>query len=377
MVRTTHAPIQYGPGFGVSSAPCWPNTGVHQATLLTSAYLYEESTEPNARLLSDDFVPRSVPRRGPDSMGTRFQWARHVWEKLDPDEKDRLIRNMARLECSSHFTGLGSFESIIFHIWHEINSHMLHPVPPVQTVHCCDKDTSRQRVLTSYKEKHKPLHVHGDILDRLTEEQKTELKKLLPHDHARRCERRASNKAVREYLFKIFKDGSVREDSFCAIHGMRCKCFSRVATAFHSDDSDPENDIDRLTFHAAGVICKDASNEGLRAGDSGPYMHLQHAWTAERRVRREDAIIVECTPRWEANSVLLHMPSTYYGYTNLLASNDFAELVRRIRRQLSMWNQERARCRCASCYIVSSVSSASCVLRYRMCVCVCMWSCFD
>ena len=311
--------------------------------------LYEESAYDNPKLQSEAFAPRTTPRHGPSSMYERFQWPAHVWQGLEADERDRLIRNINRLETSSHFSRLGSFEHTIYHIWLEVNHHLLHPLAPVQTVHCSDKEPSRQRVLTSYKENHRPAHVHGDILDRLTEEQQAELQKLLPVEHAKVADRRASNKAVREYLFKLFDEGKVLTDSFCAIHGRRCNCFSRLASPFHSDDSDPEQDVDRLTFHAARVICKDASNEGNRNGDSGPYMHLQHAWTAERRVRCEDCVVVECVPRWEANSVMAHMPTSYSGYTNLLSSSDFAEVVRRVRRQLSMWNQARARFHSMSC----------------------------
>ena len=147
-----------------------------------AAPLYAEQGTDNPRLCQMEFWPRTQARPGPTTMLERFQWARKVWDGLTSDERDRLIRNLRKLETSSHFTGLGSFELILHRIISEVNEHCVSGIPDNRSRHCCDHDTSRQRVLTSYHKCHRPHHVHSDIFDRLTDEQKATINSMKPHE---------------------------------------------------------------------------------------------------------------------------------------------------------------------------------------------------
>ena len=220
-----------------------------------------------------------------------------MWDGLTSDERDRLIRNLRKIETSSHFTGLGSFELILHRIISEVNEHCVSDIPDNRSRHCCDHDTSRQRVLTSYHKCHRPHHVYSDISDRLTDEQKATINSMKLADCARVAEKREANVNIRKYLFEIFEQGKVKNSAWCAVHNRDCRLWKSSLSPWHGEDSDSDEDGEPpLSFHGAGVICKDATNQGTLNGDVGKQMPLQHCWTAERRQRREDLIIVECTP---------------------------------------------------------------------------------
>lgn len=308
--------------------------------------MYDESALSNPHLLEGNFWPREEARRGPSSMLARFGWPRDVWNGLSAVERNRLIKNMRNLITSSHFSGVGSFEMIIIKIVNEINEHLSHELEPPASCHCCDIDKSRQRVLTSYKKQHRPAHVHSDILDRLEEKDRNTIKRdMMPAKYMRRDQKKEMNKKIREFVFDIFDKGENAREAWCAVHKKMCPLWCKAPSAFHGDtpDSDVE-DENALSFHAAGVICKDASNQGTMQGDAGPNMVLQHVWCAERRQRKEDLILVECTQCWEPKSAFNYMPTCYRGFSSMLCAGDVGEFVRRDRRQLLMWNLERAPC---------------------------------
>ena len=51
-------------------------------------------------------------------------------------------------------------------------------------------------------------------------------------------------------------------------------------------DVDDGNDDDGLMFHAAGVLCRDASAQGKSWGDKGQCMPSQDCWVVERQQRQ-------------------------------------------------------------------------------------------
>ena len=181
------------------------------------------------------------------------------------------------------------------------------------------------------------------IFDRLTDEQKATINSMKPADCARVAEKREATVNIRKYLFEMFEQGKVNNSAWCPVHNRDCRLWKSSSSPWHGEDSDSdEGGEPPLSFHGAGVICKDASNQGTLNGDAGKQMPLQHCWTADSRQRREDLIIVECTPFREPRSVFNYMPDSYRGHTSLLKSGDIGEVVRRDRKQLTMWNGETA-----------------------------------
>ena len=305
--------------------------------------MYAASGNACLNLDSSPFHPRTDHRKGPDCMLERFEWASRMWGLLSPSERDRLIHNLMRLRSSTHFSGLGGFELILASIAREVNRHLLHGVPTPRSTHACDKEASRRRVLIAYDDDHRPHHVMDDILDRLPEEDKKAVLATVPLPKDGMSVRREKNEKGRKLIFDVYNNkGHLLKTSFCSLHGRQCPLFRKEGSAFRSEsESDADDDEDFLEMHAAGVICKDASAQGAQTGDCGPFMHLQHMWTAERRVRQEDFILVECTPRWEAKSVVEHFPMYMQGHTAVLNTSEAGEQVRRDRRELTLYNSER------------------------------------
>jgi len=315
----------------------------------TAAPLYADSLVECENLSMAPFYECHYRLPGPETLQGRFAWPERMWDLFTAVERDRLIHNLVHLQPSTHFSGLGSFEWIIAAITDEVNKHILHPIPSPRSVHVCDKEPTRQRVLSSFDPHHRPHHVFRDFTERLPAEDKEEFLAMVPGTHEPQITRRAKNEMARRYIFDVFKDRAEEcATSFCVLHGKQCPCFSKAPSPWHSDDSESDNESETtLHLHGAGVICKDASSQGSMSGDGGQFMHLQHLWCAERIARQEDIILVECTPRWEPRTVMKHMPSKYHSHSAVLTTGMLGEQNRRDRRELAMYNSERVVC-CSS-----------------------------
>ena len=323
MVRSQHAPISF-------------------VQRPTTRLLYEASLQTCLNLDATQFDKRLGCTPGPRSILERFQWHSWVWALLTDDEKDRLIGNLIRMSASSHFTAIGAFDIFLCAITREVNKHVLHPISPPRSTHVCDKDASRRRILLGYDEHVLSHHCFENILDRLPMEDREEFLKTVPGAKDSRDVRKQKNEEGRKFIMDLYTHrGHEFNTSFCSRHGRQCPLFKKEPTAWHGSESEEDDPEEQLTVHGAGVICKDASAAGSGYGDAGQYMHLQNMWCAERLHRCEDVIFCECTPRWEAKTIMSNLPSNMQGHTALLYTSDAGEQVRRDRRELTVHNTER------------------------------------
>ena len=305
--------------------------------------LYAASRVHVETLSTAPFVHRRPSVLWPISQAERMAWPEQSWNLFTGEERDRLVHNLCHLVPSTHFSGLGSFEMILSGIVNYVNTQLLHPIPFPRSVHSCDRDPSRQRVLSSYDSAHRPHHIFQDITERLPVVDRAEFLATVPQSSEFMEVRREKNEKGRKFIFDLYNTRADEcAESFCILHGRRCRCFEKEPSAWHADESESDSeDPHALHMHAAGVICKDASAVGSLSGDAGQHMHLQHVWCAERRARKEDVILVECTPRWESRSVMKEMPSSFHGHSGVLTTGLRGEQVRRDRRELTMYNSDR------------------------------------
>ena len=124
-----------------------------------------------------DFPP------GPATHVERFQWPQFLWDKLPHWRKALLLRNLQRVHLSSAFSGYGGLEILIAMIVAFLNAKVLScPISCPHSVEAGGKSESRRTILRSFRPEHRPVHVTGDICDRLPPDLMKEIKELLPSD---------------------------------------------------------------------------------------------------------------------------------------------------------------------------------------------------
>jgi hypothetical protein len=119
---------------------------------------------------------------------------------------------------------------------------------------------------------------------------------------------------------KLFRPGST---CWCILHEAECKLFEHSA------------DCGRLTIEIAGHTCKDVSRmNSKRPGLSGPSGRVLLVWMFERRRRREDLVITECTQDFPPE-IFEQFLGMYYEITSFLLGPE----------QLGWWvNRKRRFC---------------------------------
>ena len=151
-------------------------------------------------VLYDPLIPSGhvlrVPR--PDFLGTRqehrlrqfdmtyadrFAWPEFVWGRLSGHQRDRLLRNLKRLVASSHMSGCGGMELILWQVGKYINDELFNrgqSALHLRTLHSCDKARACLAVLSSMDSCCKPMHVHRNIEHRLPLPLAMELEDMVP-----------------------------------------------------------------------------------------------------------------------------------------------------------------------------------------------------
>jgi hypothetical protein len=269
----------------------------------------------SGKVASIAFTVPLQPHSAPEDRRSRLAWAPHVWQGLQPDQRDRLQRNLARLNTKSFFSGMGTMQQIFFMIVWFMRSIGL-DVPNVPETNSTELNATRRRLLCSLPECHRAHHVHSDILHRL------------PQDLRRRClaaqldktscggARRLQNLTLREEIKSFFRacPRGVERYGHCVLHDRRCPLMN--LSPFNPSgiiDLDPEDDeaspsSSTLSFVGAGAPCTDSTCWSPGAlGDAGPTFLPTETFLNERD---EDVVYVECAPGWSSELVQQALPQS-------------------------------------------------------------------
>ena len=106
---------------------------------------------------------------GPAEYAHRFEWMPFLWHCcLSSRMRDILIRNLQKLVFSSHFSGMGGLEMVVFIMCFWVNNLCgSGTVPDIRSMHTCDKAEHCRKTLAAYHPDWRPHHVARDIADRV------------------------------------------------------------------------------------------------------------------------------------------------------------------------------------------------------------------
>jgi hypothetical protein len=182
----------------------------------------------------------------------------------------------------------------------------------------------------------RPLHIHGDIVDRLPKHVAEQIDALspLPDDNveARASKYRDIEKVIANHYIGVKQDtggGALHAGtSHCVLHNKRCPLYNGL------DESEIRDGVKRelLTMNAAGTSCKDVSPIGKRLGVAGPSMIAFHTWCYERWLVGERVILHENTEYFDSELIAAVLSETHTVYSFIVDSSAFGFPVRRRRR---------------------------------------------
>ncbi len=164
--------------------------------------LFQHSGRDRVRHVS--FEP-DVVSDAPVSKVDAFQWPIWFWNQLSGVRKERLLRNLQRLAPSSAFSGYGGLELVLFMIIASLNLILPRKLPFIRALVAGDKCKSRQSVLLNMHRDHRPHHVSGDILTKLSLDAMKEVKEMIPSADSHIDAKRFAYQQIRDTVYADFK----------------------------------------------------------------------------------------------------------------------------------------------------------------------------
>ena len=123
--------------------------------------------QPSGKVATIAFTVPLQSHPAPQDRRARLAWIQHVWQGLQPQQRDRLLRNLRRLTTKSFFSGMGTMQQIFFMIVWFMRSTLNIDVPNVPETNSCELNPIRRSLLCSLDPSHRAHHVHSDVLQRL------------------------------------------------------------------------------------------------------------------------------------------------------------------------------------------------------------------
>ena len=118
---------------------------------------------------------------------------------------------------------------------------------------------------------HRPHHVSGDILTKLSLDAMKEVTEMIPSADSHIDARRFAYQQIKDIVYADFKtNASSKKFDRCLLHPhqyLRCDLSKpHVEVTECTEDSDSESEP-KLPLHVAGLICKGVSRMGLQEAD--------------------------------------------------------------------------------------------------------------
>ena len=278
--------------------------------------------------------------QGPTTHHERFAWPEFGWSKMNSGDRDRLVRNLQRLQLTDNMSGFSCPTLIFFYITKFLKDVVGIDVPNIRCESSCDIQESRRVVLNAYEDQWRPRHIFGDHLDRLGEHavvaQKMKPDASMSDEDKRNLNQQANRKIEATYdLLHAQKCGL---PAFCKCCGAYCK-----TSLMDSEDTRKDS---LLTMSVAGLECTDVTRIGGRAGDTGSAYRSQCSWMWERKCEQDDMMHVECGPDWEPACLTESLGETHTILSMRLCGTQVGEVNSRDRRHTFAFKKSKAASTC-------------------------------
>ena len=270
---------------------------------------------------------------GPTTQWGRLGWSDDQFQRLDPDMKDRLIRNLGRLRHKDYFSGSASVTQIWTQIVETVNRFTGGALPDVITTNSTELQQCRRDHINRLV-RGRPHHCSGDIFDRLPHEVKAEMLKKAPVKEATTCARKLANRQSAEYIYKQYAQrGADMSRGDCDWHPGEC-------CDMHGEGGLANEEL--MTSCTGGIPCVDSSTMNQHAsGDGGRTFLCTSVFLAERAFCLEDWSWLECTYRWSTGLVRERMPPEYSVSRLSMKGSDVGDTYDRPRCGCLVMNERR------------------------------------
>lgn len=310
-------------------------------------------------LLRDDGIEFEHGPQGPQTYQDLFTWpAFFVDAILQKDNEDPDLGigvNMVNkfhsgLHVVTDYSGVGSPE-VACHFIHKALQNRAgsgYHIPPPCFVRASDSDPDCRAVLLSHEGESAPGCVMGDLLERCPPLLLQEWKALWLHYRKEAQldlapdERVGSSQLLKslvkekghEFLFEALR-AMQQPDHAHLVSPVWCHKRQKACCVKGSGDK-PRGTIE---LAVGGVTCVDWSNMGIRQGWLGASSIAFLEWIRERRIFREDLLLVECVEPFD-HEVLDHLLPGYGFFMVTLGPDDFGAPATRKRKYMALVNLE-------------------------------------
>lgn len=244
------------------------------------------------------FLPSKPLTMGPRTQTERLSWSDWLWNRLEPDEQERLHRNIGHSEWVDHFVSYGSRTQIFEQIRKTCNANMPEPVDPAPTFSMTELSPTRRAALKRMAPAHLPKHLFEDIHSRVPTGLMRRMKEHAPSSDSLLIAKKHANHTMANILTEAYDH---KPEDFKFAFCQMCNTVCPVV---------PEcKPVDKFPVHwrgaSGGVPCTDhsAMNQGS-PGDGGGAFGASQLFFDERAHAQEDYILVECTKKSNAASDL-------------------------------------------------------------------------
>ena len=290
-----------------------------------------------------EFAAHLSPPTGARCQSERLAWPQATWKELTSTMRDRLVRNLRRIQHKDYFAGSGSASQIFHQMVKFLNGLAPLDIPPVHETNACEWCPVR-RDLIQRRLHSLPDHVQGDIMDRLPDAIRKEIKGMEAEKSSTLLAKKQCNRKIAMYIDELYNEGGYRFS--------RCKCDRHphaqcpVGVNINDEDLDGEvlidSDEDHMRAVTAGCPCVDNSAMNLFAcGDGGRTFTASSLFLSERAYMREDWIYIECTPGWNCGLVRARLPSCFQVCRLTLRGEDVGDAYDRERMGCMAYNEEK------------------------------------
>ena len=275
----------------------------------------------------------------------RMAWDAHGWDRFTDEMKDRLVRNLWQLVPSSHMTGTAPMERLLHKITTLVNSQLTYPLAVPKTVHACDNSKQSWNFVSQFIPSAMPEHFHHCQTDRWPHWLWLEIQRMLPESDDYPAARRMAHAQIHAKLVEYYSQfGDQDVEAPCLVHDKPCPLYNGKFSQYIGDDPCNQGG---LHMNFTGIPCDDITNWGGRNGDAGKTAVIHSAYSAERGFRREDSIIVECTPNWIPDGLHHCVIDTHSGFVVMLDGPPCGDFMRRLRKVADVDREETV---CPFCF---------------------------
>ena len=208
-----------------------------------------------------------------------------------------LSRNLRQgVSLRTHYSGMGTAEMSLQFLQAELAGQGGQGIGIVP-IHACDLNEDCRQLLCAWRPRsHRPLHVFGDINDRLTPRHREVLNRIEPLWHASKARQDVGTETLRRlrrmasYLLhhatEIF---TATRRAECAVHNSRCLCSTHQFRGAART---------ALKLVIAGSTCVAHSSRGLHLGMMDASFRPFMLFITEVRQMRPHLVLHECTSRF-------------------------------------------------------------------------------